>query len=189
MPAAGILRERHPQWEFHLLGSPDPSPDGISAAQAQAWVDAGVIHYHGSVSDVRPHLQNAQAFVLPTFYREGVPRATLEALATGLPIVTTDAVGSRETVTLNTTGELQRRAGEPVMEGKNGYLVRPRDIGALVKALEALGTNPARHTAMAHASRALAEGRFDVHRVNAMMLSKISTPVASSKKPLSPASV
>jgi glycosyltransferase involved in cell wall biosynthesis len=187
--AASILKARHPQWEFHLLGAPDPSPDGISAAQAQAWVDAGVIQYHGNVSDVRPHLRGAQAFVLPTYYREGVPRATLEALATGLPIVTTDAVGSRETVSLNTNGTLQKRAGESVMEGRNGYLVRPRDITALVGALEALASNPERHAAMAHASRALAQTRFDVHRVNAVMLSKISTPVTRSSKPFTPASL
>ncbi len=175
--AAGILRQHHPEWEFHLVGAPDPSPDGISAAQATAWVQAGLIHYHGSVNDVRSHLQAAHAFVLPTYYREGVPRATLEALATGRPIITTDAIGSRETVVLNTTGGIQRAAGNAVMEGLNGYLIRPRDISALVSALELLAAEPLRLTEMARASRQLAAERFDVHQVNAVMLSKISTPV------------
>jgi len=142
-----------------------------------------LIHYHGSQADVRPFLAQAHAFVLPTYYREGVPRASLEALAAGLPIITTDSVGARETVQLTTAGELQRRAQEPVMEGKNGYLVRPRHVPGLCYAMRMLAARPQRLPEISAQSRQLAVSRFDVHRVNAVMMQQIfstlATPVAS----------
>ena len=171
--AARTLKAEFPHWEFHLLGSEDPGPDGIKVSQVEAWAAEGWIHYHGSQSDVRPFLADADAFVLPTYYREGVPRAALEALAMGLPIITTDSVGARETVALTTAGELQRRANESLMEGKNGCLVRPRHVGALCWAMKSLAARPERLLEMARQSRQLAVSRFDVQRVNAVMVNRI----------------
>lgn len=51
----------------------------------------------GEAVDVRPYLRNSHIFVLPS-YREGTPKSTLEAMAMGLPIITTDVPGCRETV-------------------------------------------------------------------------------------------
>src|SRR3546814_12459893 len=68
----------------------------MSLAEVQSWVDAGLIEWPGHVP-VRPWLAQASVFVLPS-YREGVPRSTQEAMALGLPIVTTDVPGCRETV-------------------------------------------------------------------------------------------
>ena len=48
----------------------------------------------------------ADVVVLPSFYREGVPRSLLEAAAMGKPIVTTDAIGCREAVDHGVTGFL-----------------------------------------------------------------------------------
>ena len=187
--ASRALKAEFPLWQFHVLGASDPGPDGISAAQVESWVAEGVIHYHGSQADVRPFLAQAHAFVLPTYYREGVPRASLEALAAGLPIITTDSVGARETVQLTTAGELQRRAQEPVMEGKNGYLVRPRHVPGLCYAMRMLAARPHRLAELSAQSRQLAVNRFDVHRVNAVMMKQIfstlDTPVPTFQPALS----
>ena len=181
--ASRALRAEFPLWQFHVLGAVDPGPDGISAQEVERWVADGLIHYHGSQSDVRPFLAQAHAFVLPTYYREGVPRASLEALAAGLPIITTDSVGARETVQLTTAGELQRRAQEPVMEGKNGYLVRPRHVPGLCYAMRLLAGRAHRLPELSTQSRQLALSRFDVHRVNAVMMQQIfstlPTPIPS----------
>src|SRR3546814_8238298 len=89
----------------------------MSLAEVQSWVDAGLIEWPGHVP-VRPWLAQASVFVLPS-YREGVPRSTQEAMALGLPIVTTDVPGCRETVA----------------EGKNGFLVPVRNAARLAEAM------------------------------------------------------
>jgi glycosyltransferase involved in cell wall biosynthesis len=91
--------------------------------------------------------------VLPS-YREGMPRTVLEAMAVGRAIVTTDAPGCRDTV----------------VEGENGFLVPPRDAGALADAMRQFIVDPGLAIAMGQRSRAIALQRFDVHRVNAVML-------------------
>lgn len=79
-----------------------------------------------------------------------MPRTILEALATGRAIVTTDVPGCRETVS----------------DGVNGFLVPPRDPVALANAIERFGARPELILKFGRASRALAESRFDVRRVN-----------------------
>lgn len=171
--AARRLRVLHPGWEFHVVGKPDPGPDGISAARAAAWNNEGVIDYHGEQNDVRPFLREAHACVLPTYYREGVPRSLLEALSSGRPVITTDAVGSREAVRLTTAGQMQRCAGDAVMEGSNGCLIHPRSVEALCAACEFVAARPERLAAMGVQARRLAEERFDVRIVNSLITSRM----------------
>lgn len=79
------------------------------------WVD-----YIGICKDVPELLANCDIFVLPTYYREGIPRVLLEAGSMGLPIITTDMPGCREVVE----------------HGKNGWLVPSRNIDFLQKTLQ-----------------------------------------------------
>jgi glycosyltransferase involved in cell wall biosynthesis len=118
------------------------------------WVSEGIIDYLGEQRDVRPFLAACSVYVLPS-YREGTPRSVLEAMATGRPVITTDAPGCRQTV----------------MEGKNGMLVPVRDAQALADAMMALAADTAKREAMGAASRSFAESLYDVRKVNAQMLS------------------
>jgi glycosyltransferase involved in cell wall biosynthesis len=93
-------------------------------------------------------------FVLPSYYREGVPRTNLEALAVGRPVVTTDWVGCRDTVD----------------DGVNGYLVPPRDPAALAERLERYLRRPELVAQHGNASRLLAQRKFDINVVNRMLL-------------------
>jgi glycosyltransferase involved in cell wall biosynthesis len=151
--AAKRLRAEYPHARFRLLGPMDPNPAGLSAAVLDGWRAEGAIEYLGEAADVRPPLRACTVYVLPS-YREGMPRTVLEAMATGRAIVTTDVPGCRETV----------------VEGENGFLVPPRDAGALADAMRRFIVQPELATPMGERSRALAEQRFDVHRVNAAML-------------------
>jgi glycosyltransferase involved in cell wall biosynthesis len=92
-------------------------------------------------------------FVLPS-YREGTPRTVLEAMAMGRAIVTTDAPGCRETV----------------VHGDNGFLVPAQDPEALAQAMRRFIDQPALQQRMGTRSRQLAEDKYDVHKVNALML-------------------
>jgi glycosyltransferase involved in cell wall biosynthesis len=151
--AAKRLRTEHPNARFCLLGPMDPNPAGLSADILDRWRAEGVIEYLGEAADVRPHLRTCTVYVLPS-YREGMPRTVLEAMAIGRAIVTTDAPGCRETV----------------VEGENGFLVPPRDAGALADAMRRFIVEPELALAMGQRSRKIAEQRFDVHRINAVML-------------------
>lgn len=152
--AARLVKERHPDARFELLGPFDRAPGAIDEATVRAWERAGLLTYLGETRDVRPYLAAASVFVLPSYYREGTPRTALEALATGRAVVTSDAPGCRETVE----------------DGVNGYLVPPRDASTLAERLLRFVADPDTITRMGEASRSLAQRRFDVRIVNADML-------------------
>lgn len=153
--ARRIKRERSDA-RFQLVGPFDPNPSGIDRAQVNAWEREGVVEYLGRSRDVRPHLANCHVYVLPS-YREGTPRSVLEAMSTGRPIITTDAPGCRETV----------------VEGSNGFLVPIRDPEALAGAMRRFLDDPALPARMGIASRRLAEAKYDVHKVNAVILDEL----------------
>jgi len=91
--------------EFQLIGYIDHNnPSGIKREQIQKWVDEGIINYLGETEDIKPIISKADCIVLPSYYREGVPRTLLEAAAMEKPIITTDSVGCKEVVEDNITG-------------------------------------------------------------------------------------
>ena len=145
--AARLLRKRFPQAEFCALGFVEsPSPTAIPRAQIDAWVAEGVLNYLGVTDDVRPHIVSADCVVLPSYYKEGIPRSLLEAAASGRPIITTNVVGCREVVE----------------DEVNGLLCRPRDVADLAAKLERMMTLP--HEArieMGRRGRAKMEREFD----------------------------
>ncbi|NMG50243.1 glycosyltransferase [Azoarcus communis] len=151
--AARIIKARHPSIRFLLLGGLDENPGAIHRTEVQAWVDEGVVEWPGHVP-MQSWLAQAHVYVLPSFYREGVPRSTQEAMALGRAVITTDAPGCRETV----------------VAGENGFLIPVRDVPALVQAMESLITTPGLISRMGQASRRLAEARFDVRQINAQMM-------------------
>ena len=168
--AARRIRQKYPNAEFHLIGPFDPNPNRVSEEQVQGWVAEGILTHHGMIRDVAAALRDKHVFCLPTWYREGVPHATLEALSMGKAIITTDSVGARECVRLTRQGDAQREAGDPVREGRNGFLVQPRDVDAVVSAMEFYMQHPDLIAPHGRASRELAEEVFDVKIVNALIL-------------------
>ena len=117
------------------------------------WQAEGLIEYMGATEDVRPYLEKASVYVLPS-YREGTPRSVLEAMAMGRPVITTDAPGCRETV----------------IDGVNGFLVPVRDKVALAEAMEKFIIDKELMAEMGRKGREIAESRYDVHKVNLSIL-------------------
>lgn len=151
--AAAIVRQRHPQVECCLGGWIDDGPDAIDRDELDGWISSGAIRYLGPLDDVRPAIAAAHVYVLPS-YREGTPRTVLEAMAMGRPVITTDAPGCRETVD----------------EGQNGFLVPVGSVNALVASMLNFVENPALAPCMGSCSRQIAEDKYDVRKVNAVML-------------------
>ena len=153
--AARVIREHWPDTRFLLLGRPETeNPTGYSAADMAALQDEGLIELLAETRDVRPYLGSAHVFVLPSFYREGLPRTILEALATGRPVITTDMPGCRE----------------PIHPGVNGLLVPPRDAGSLARAMAQFLEVPALCEEMGQAARETAVDVYDVDKVNRILL-------------------
>ena len=143
--AARRIREKFPGTEFILVGGTDPNPGSVSELDLKRWVNEGVVKWLGQVDDVRPWIAKASVFVLPSYYREGVPRSSQEAMAMARPVITTDWVGCRETV----------------KDGVNGFLVPVRDPSALAKAMERFLLSVDLIANMGREGRRIAEERFD----------------------------
>ncbi|WP_457578389.1 glycosyltransferase family 4 protein [Ensifer adhaerens] len=156
--AARLVRQQFPEAEFRLLGQFDPSPAAISAETIDEWVKEGSVTYLGETNDVRPHLSDCSVFVLPSYYREGIPRSILEAMSTGRAIVTTDLPGCDETV----------------IDGHNGYLVEARNVKQMAEAMCRFLRSPSLIPEMGLRSRELAQAKFDVHAVNELLLKRMS---------------
>ena len=135
-----------------IVGWIDDVPDAIGQDELSSWKEQGIT-YLGKLEDVKPAIAQSMVYVLPS-YREGTPRTVLEAMAMARPIITTDAPGCRETV----------------VEGVNGFLVRPRSVSDIVDAMSKFVDCPDLASRMGAESRRLAEEKYDVHKVNSIML-------------------
>jgi len=150
--AARMVKKRHPEVRFVLLGGLDQNPGSLNESDVQAWISEGILEWPGHVA-VQPWLAQSSVFVLPS-YREGLPRSTQEAMAGGRAVITTDAPGCRETVE----------------EGVNGYFVPVRDARALSEAMCRFVSAPSHIAEMGEQSLRIARERFDVSKVNARLL-------------------
>jgi glycosyltransferase involved in cell wall biosynthesis len=122
--AARKLKKRHGQrCEFRLLGFLDVSnPAAVKTERMAAWIEEGNIRYLGTSDNVEQEIAQVDCIVLPSFYREGVPKSLLEAGAMGKPLITTRNIGCQDTVD----------------DGINGFLCEPQDTDCLTRAMERL---------------------------------------------------
>ncbi len=151
--AARRLRSEGLEARFQILGIVEPdSSAAVSRAQLQQWQDERVIAYLGSADDVRPAYASADCVVLPSYYREGVPRVLLEASAMGVPVITTDMPGCRDVVE----------------DGTTGFLCEPRSVDSLKDTMtRMLDLSPDERLRMGAAAKAKMEREFNetlVHR-------------------------
>jgi glycosyltransferase involved in cell wall biosynthesis len=142
--AVRLLRARGVDAEFRLVGGLDPDNRAcIDAAKIRGWQAEGIVDWLGHRDDVPAILADSHIVALPS-YREGLPKALLEALAAGRPIIATDVPGCREVV----------------IPGETGFLVPPRDAPALADALARLIQDPVLRRRFGAAGRRLAEQEF-----------------------------
>lgn len=105
--SARLIHKHFPGARFLLLGQIDAAnPTAIPKQTIMNWQQEGIIEYLGKTDDVVPYITCADCVVLPSYYREGTPRALLEAAAMAKPVITTDAVGCRDVVDDQVSGFL-----------------------------------------------------------------------------------
>tara|TARA_Y100000589_G_scaffold250957_1_gene239120 strand:+ start:2454 stop:3596 length:1143 start_codon:yes stop_codon:yes gene_type:complete len=153
--AAKEIKKRYPNVIFNLAGMPYEGSRAINIKDIKAWADENIINYLGLLKDVKDDLVKCDFYVLPSFYKEGIPRSLMEAMAIGRPIITTDSTGCRECIINNI----------------NGYMVKPRDYKSLYKAMEKMIIQENSITKrMGLQSRIMAEEKFNVDEINNKMI-------------------
>jgi len=159
--AAEVLKAKYPNTDFCLLGPLDEtSSSGISKAEIADWEKKGFITYLGFSDNVEDYLKEADCIVLPSYYREGVPKSLLEAAAIGRPIITTDNVGCREVVD----------------DGVNGFLCMPNSTQSLALTIEKfIKTNFENRLNMGKSSRDKISKDFNEDKVIISYLSVIKS--------------
>ncbi len=149
--AAKKLKNKHREVRFELIGFFEKNhPDSISESEIRHWEKNGLIHYGGFAKDVRPQLRQADCFVFPSFYHEGIPRCLLEAASMEIPIITSLNTGCKEVV----------------QEGFNGFLCIPNNaIDLAARMEEMMELSIAERVQMGKNGRAWVGDRFGIEKI------------------------
>lgn len=149
--AAAMLRQQGRDIEFLLAGTPDPgNPRTVPLAQVESWHRQGALRWMGHVDDMPALMCGADVMVLPSYYREGVPKSLIEGAASGLALVTTNLPGCREVVAEHES---------------DGLHVEPRNARSLADALARLDDDRALLQRLGRRARERALQHFDQRQV------------------------
>lgn len=156
--AAKIVKDKYADAKFIVLGSIDKEALGaLTEAELKQFTEANIVEYPGHVNDVPKWIANSSVFVLPSYYREGVPRSTQEAMAIGRAVITTDVPGCRETV----------------VDGINGFLVEKWNPQALAEKMIYFIEHPEQIKKMGYESYKIAQDKFDADKVNKRLINML----------------
>lgn len=111
------LEQVEEEVSVYLVGD-GPLFEELAATITERDLPVSMLGYRADIASI---MAACDIFVLPS-YREGTPRVITEAMASGLPVVSTDIAG----------------IPEQIVDGENGVLVRPGDVEALTDCLEQL---------------------------------------------------
>jgi len=145
--AARAVKKEHENVKFRLVGPLDvDNPTALSKKDMEKLTSDGVVEYGGVSDCIEKEIAIADCVVLPTFYREGLPRILLEATAMAKPIITTKIPGCTDIVE----------------DGLNGFLCAPQDSQSLgQKMLQMMKLGYEERKAMGEQGRAKAVGEFN----------------------------
>jgi glycosyltransferase involved in cell wall biosynthesis len=142
--AAALVARQYPQAQFVLVGE---GKDGITLDQLRLLSDelgiANRVHFPGYREHLLPVYAAFDIFVLSS-RREGLPNSILEAMAMGVPVVTTDVAGAKELV----------------LHEQTGYVLPQGDVNGLARAIITLVANEALRQRMSQAGRERVECEF-----------------------------
>jgi glycosyltransferase involved in cell wall biosynthesis len=149
LEACRMIKKKYPNIRCILVGPYDTNPSALKPEEIDPYINSKTIEFYGEQEDVRPFLEQASVFILPS-YREGTPKTNLEAMACGRPVITTDAPGCRETV----------------IQDDNGFLVPVKNVDAIYQKMKWFINHPDAVYSMGNRGRQLVEEKFDVNKVN-----------------------
>lgn len=134
---------------FALVGEVDPgNPSSVSAEQITSWEQGGIENW-GFRQDMPEVFGSCHVVCLPTYRREGIPRALIEAASCGRPIVTFDMPGCREIV----------------QNGVTGFVVPVKDLNAYKSAVKRLINDASLRRQFGLAGRKRVQDMFSLDQV------------------------
>ncbi|MEJ5083792.1 glycosyltransferase family 4 protein [Ochrobactrum sp. MYb379] len=152
--AARFLQKERLDYRFILVGEPDSNNLGrISRDELDQWRRQGIVEWAGHSNNMAETILQADIFCLPS-YREGLPKALLEAGASGCAIITTDVPGCRQVVS----------------HMKTGLLVPAKDASSLADAIRTLAYDESLRLRLAESARRKVEDYFSNKAVNSRTL-------------------
>ncbi len=146
--AAKIVKSRHPNARFQLLGKPQTGPDCIDLQTINSWHKQNILEYLGFLEDVRPAIASASIMVLPSL-REGIPCAILEGMSMGRAAIVSSVPGCLEVV----------------KDGENGVFVPAKNPLALADAMEHFIRFPEKIVSMGEYARNFVHENFKAQDV------------------------
>jgi glycosyltransferase involved in cell wall biosynthesis len=143
LQAAALIHQAYSQVRFRIIGD-GPLRESLET-QSRALGLNGIVEFLGARIDVPAQLRQFDLFILPSLW-EGLPYVLLEAMAAGVPIVTTDVDGVREMIT----------------DGREGIVVPSRNAHALAAAVIDLMGNGARRADLGVKGAQVIKERFSL---------------------------
>ena len=139
--AADILHQQGIKFCLNLIGPLDPhNKAAISEQKLNQWQEKSYIKWHGARQNMVSVWQENHIALLPS-YREGLPKALLEAAACGRAMIAADVPGCREIC----------------YDSHNGFLVPAREVSSLAEAMYKLATDSDQRHQYHQASRLIVE--------------------------------
>lgn len=164
--AAVSLKSTNPSLHFILVAPLEEDSEGaVPASYITEHKSKTNLHWLGFRNDIEALIKLCDLAVLPSYYKEGgYPRAILEPMAMGKPVIAADTTDCRG----------------PVEHGVTGYLVPPRDSGALTKAIARLVEDPDLRKRFGAKSRHKIEQEFDENLIVPQALQQLGVlPIQS----------
>jgi glycosyltransferase involved in cell wall biosynthesis len=144
--AYDTLSNIYPDLHLLLVGDYETHLDPIQTHTHELIQNHPRIHAVAFQSDIRPYFCITDVLILPS-YREGLPNVLIEGGSCGLPLIATNINGCNEVI----------------IEGENGLLIPPKDIQALIHALQKLLDDPELYHHLKDNARNSIVRRYDQH--------------------------
>lgn len=152
--AAKIVKEKYPEVQFNYIGDVDKNKNAVSLELLKPYIKSGVVNYIPETNEVEKYVAESSVFVLPSYYREGIPKTLLEGTAMGRPIITTDTPGCRETV----------------IKYENGLFVKTRDAKDLAEKMIWMIEHKNKLQKMGDKSFEICKKKFEIGIINEKMM-------------------
>lgn len=148
LTAAREIKSLYHDIEFSLIGDFDDNPGSLKIDDILPFTESGIVNFHGFKKDIHKVLAKASIIVLPS-YREGFPKVVMEASASGVPVITTNVPGCKDSI----------------VNGETGMLVPPKDYQAIKDAISSFLEDRNKIEIMGYNARKHAEKYFDINKV------------------------